>query len=142
MVQGFGGYSVKDGRRGEEPGYQATRVVSRMQAADGYVELETTETAKKSQTLRDLPAVGPGWMEVWLKQVAVLNGRVKADARTLLYTGFFSMMNWPTLILTLSKTNFAIILMIFWLPTYNQMLTVSSAGYTSYNERLENQKSS
>ena len=93
VAQGFGGYSVKDGRRGEEPGYQATRVVSGIQAAGGEVELETTETAKKSQILRDLPAVGPGWMEIWLKQVAVLNGRVKADARTLLYTGFFSMMN-------------------------------------------------
>ena len=70
----------------KNPGYQATRVVGGMQAAGGEVELETTETAKKSQTLRDLPAVGPGWMEIWLKQVAVLNGRVKADARTLLYT--------------------------------------------------------
>lgn len=31
-------------------------------------ELETMETAKRSRTLRDLPAVGAEWMEIWLKQ--------------------------------------------------------------------------
>lgn len=37
-------------------------------AGEATAELETVQTEKRSETLRELPAVGPEWMEIWLKQ--------------------------------------------------------------------------
>ena len=52
----------------KNPGLKLLEWFEQMKGAGEEAELETVETARRSETLRDLPAVGPEWMEIWLKQ--------------------------------------------------------------------------
>ena len=50
------------------PGIKLIEWFRGMRATTEEAELETVETAKRSVTLKNLSAVGPEWMEIWLKQ--------------------------------------------------------------------------
>ena len=52
----------------KNPGIKLLEWFEQMKAGGEEAELETVETAKKSETLSGLTAVGPEWMEIWLKQ--------------------------------------------------------------------------
>ncbi len=52
----------------KNPGIKLLQWFEQMKAGGEEAELETKETAKRSETLRGLTAVGPEWMEIWLKQ--------------------------------------------------------------------------
>ncbi|MCJ1433008.1 hypothetical protein MMC27_002367 [Xylographa pallens] len=52
----------------KNPGIKLLEWFEQMQAGGEEPELETVETAKRSETFRALTAVGPEWIEIWLKQ--------------------------------------------------------------------------
>ena len=52
----------------KNPGIKLLEWFEQMKAAGDEAELETEETAQRSETLSKLTAVGPKWMEIWLKQ--------------------------------------------------------------------------
>lgn len=52
----------------KNPGLKLLEWFEQMKIGGEEPELETVETAKKSETLNKLTAVGPEWMEIWLKQ--------------------------------------------------------------------------
>ena len=52
----------------KNPGIKLLEWFEQMKRGGEEAELETVETAKKSETLKKLTAVGPEWMEIWLKQ--------------------------------------------------------------------------
>ena len=52
----------------KNPGIKLLEFFEQMETAGGEVELETKQTVKRSPAMRDLQAVGPEWMEIWLKQ--------------------------------------------------------------------------
>lgn len=52
----------------KNPGIKLLEWFEQMKAAGEEAELETVETAKRSETLSGLTAVGPEWMEIWLRQ--------------------------------------------------------------------------
>ena len=52
----------------KNPGIKLLEWFKQLKAGGEEPELETVKTAKRSETLRGLTAVGPEWMEIWLKQ--------------------------------------------------------------------------
>ncbi|MCJ1280878.1 hypothetical protein MMC26_000195 [Xylographa opegraphella] len=52
----------------KNPAIKLLEWFEQMKAGAEEPELETVETAKRSETLRALTAVGPEWMGIWLKQ--------------------------------------------------------------------------
>ena len=52
----------------KNPGIKLVEWFEQMKVGGKEAELETVETAKRSKTLGGLKAVGPEWMEIWLKQ--------------------------------------------------------------------------
>ena len=52
----------------KNPGIKLLEWFEQMKAGGEEAELETVETAERSETLKGLAAVGPEWMEIWLKQ--------------------------------------------------------------------------
>ena len=52
----------------KNPGIKLLEWFEQMKRGGEEAELETVETAKRSETLNRLTAVGPEWMEIWLKQ--------------------------------------------------------------------------
>ncbi|MCJ1401925.1 hypothetical protein MMC11_005142 [Xylographa trunciseda] len=52
----------------KNPAIKLLEWFEQMKAGGEEAELETAETATRSETLRGLTAVGPEWMEIWLKQ--------------------------------------------------------------------------
>ena len=52
----------------KNPGIKLLEFFEQMAAGGREAELETEETVKASPSMRELKAVGPDWMEIWLKQ--------------------------------------------------------------------------
>lgn len=52
----------------KNPGIKLLEWFEQMRAGGEEAELETVETARRSKTCSGLTAVGPEWMEIWLKQ--------------------------------------------------------------------------
>ena len=52
----------------KNPGIKLLEWFEGMKKGGEEADLETVETAERSETLRGLTAVGPEWMEIWLKQ--------------------------------------------------------------------------
>ena len=52
----------------KNPGIKLLEFFEQMATAEGEVELETDLTVKKSPAMSELMAVGPEWMEIWLRQ--------------------------------------------------------------------------
>ena len=52
----------------KNPGIKLLEWFEHMKTGGEEAELENVETAKKSETLSRLTAVGREWMEIWLKQ--------------------------------------------------------------------------
>ena len=52
----------------KNPGIKLLEWFEQMKAGGEEAELETVETERRSETLKGLEAVGPEWMEIWLKQ--------------------------------------------------------------------------
>ena len=50
------------------PGIKLLEFFQQMETGELEAELETEQTVRKSRTLGELRAVGPEWMEIWLKQ--------------------------------------------------------------------------
>ena len=52
----------------KNPGIKLLEFYGSMEEEAAEPELETAETAGMSETLKGLSAVGPEWMEIWLRQ--------------------------------------------------------------------------
>ncbi|CAD6591480.1 MAG: hypothetical protein ASARMPREDX12_005186 [Alectoria sarmentosa] len=52
----------------KNPGIKLLEFFEQMEASGKEAELETEQTVKRSQAMRELRAVGPEWMEIWLRQ--------------------------------------------------------------------------
>ena len=52
----------------QNPGVKLLEFFEGMSAGGVDAELETKETVKGSETMRELEAVGREWMEIWLRQ--------------------------------------------------------------------------
>ena len=52
----------------KNPGIKLLEFYASMTQGEVEAELDTEKTVARSQTMKALEAVGPGWMEIWLKQ--------------------------------------------------------------------------
>ena len=52
----------------KNPGIKLLEFYASMVQGEVEAELETGKTVARSPTFKGLEAVGPGWMEIWLKQ--------------------------------------------------------------------------
>ena len=52
----------------KNPGIKLLEFFGSMSEGAEDAELQTTQTAKRSETMRELKPVGPEWMKIWLQQ--------------------------------------------------------------------------